>query len=310
MKKLYLGEREFLYAISVRFMKRFEDINSVDVNTKDVFMFKLDSGHTPAVNCKFDDLYSDYKKGLSIDTIFEKMLKCMNAETLKGKFIDAFASVAKKDNILKNVKLCPVDAKKITVNEHGCVFNGYETYTMSKCNITFIPKLYNNSNSQIPVTKGLCRSLGITKPELFNAAINNTSNSKYNFRSLKSMIEDLGIPCPDVPLYVITSNTVKSPALFISDKVMNDISKKVHDDYWIFPSSTEEFIVVPKSVLSVSDKEDITVLADIVRQANVEADVIKDGVFLSDNLYQYDRGKGFSIAEGNDYEQNNDIELD
>jgi hypothetical protein len=162
MKKPYLGEREFLYAISVRFMKRFEDINSVDTNTKDVFMFKLDSGHTLAVNCK----------------------------------------------------------------------------------------------------------------------------------------------------YVITSNTVKSPALFVSDKVMGDISKKVNDDYWIFPSSTEEFIVVPKSMLNVSDKEDIAALADIVRQANVEADVIKDGVFLSDNLYQYDRGRGFSIAEGNDYEQDNDIELD
>lgn len=205
MKKPYLGEREFLYAISVRFMKRFEDISSVDTNTKDVFMFKLDSGHTLAVNCKFDDLYSDYKNGLSIDTIFEKMLKCMNAEKLEGKFIEAFASVSKKDNILKNVKLCPVDAKKI---------------------------------------------------------------------------------------------------------IMGDISKKVNDDYWIFPSSTEEFIVVPKSMLNVSDKEDIAALADIVRQANVEADVIKDGVFLSDNLYQYDRGRGFSIAEGNDYEQDNDIELD
>lgn len=310
MKKLYLGEREFLYAISVRFMKRFEDISSVDTNTKDVFMFKLDSGHTPAINCKFDDLYSDYKNGLSIDTIFGKMLKRMNAEKLEGKFIEAFASVSKKDNILKNVKLCPVDAKKITVNEHGHIFNGYETYVMSKCDIMFIPKLYNNINSQIPVTKELCRTLGITKPELFNAAINNTSNSKYNFRSLKSMIEDLGVPCPDVPLYVITSNTVKSPALFVSDKVMNDISKKVNDDYWIFPSSTEEFIVVPKSMLNVSDKEDIAALADIIRQANIEADVIKDGVFLSDNLYQYDRGRGFSIAEGNDYEQDNDIELD
>lgn len=309
MKKPYLGEREFLYAISVRFMKRFEDISSVDTNTKDVFMFKLDSGHI-AVNCKFDVLYSDYKNGLSVDTIFGKMLKRMNAEKLEGKFIEAFASVSKKDNILKNVKLCPVDAKKITVNEHGHVFNGYETYVMSKCDIMFIPKLYNNINSQIPVTKELCRTLGITKPELFNAAINNTSNSKYNFRSLKSMIEDLGVPCPDVPLYVITSNTVKSPALFVSDKVMGDISKKVNDDYWIFPSSTEEFIVVPKSMLNVSDKEDIAALADIVRQANVEADVIKDGVFLSDNLYQYDRGRGFSIAEGNDYEQDNDIELD
>ena len=310
MKKSYLGEREFLYAISVRFMKRFEDISSVDTNTKDVFMFKLDSGHTLAVNCKFDVLYSDYKNGLSIDTIFGKMLKHMNAEKLEGKFIEAFASVSKKDNILKNVKLCPVNAKKITVNEHGHVFNGYETYVMSKCDIMFIPKLYNNINSQIPVTKELCRTLGITKPELFNAAINNTSNSKYNFRSLKSMIEDLGIPCPDVPLYVITSNTVKSPALFVSDKVMDNISKKVNDDYWIFPSSTEEFIVVPKSALDVSDKEDIAALADIIRQANVEADVIKDGVFLSDNLYQYDRGRGFSIAEGNDYEQDNDIELD
>ena len=310
MKKSYLGEREFLYAISVRFMKRFEDISSVDTNTKDVFMFKLDSGHTLAVNCKFDVLYSDYKNGLSIDTIFGKMLKHMNAEKLEGKFIEAFASVSKKDNILKNVKLCPVNAKKITVNEHGHVFNGYETYVMSKCDIMFIPKLYNNINSQIPVTKELCRTLGITKPELFNAAINNTSNSKYNFRSLKSMIEDLGIGCPDVPLYVITSNTVKSPALFVSDKVMDNISKKVNDDYWIFPSSTEEFIVVPKSALDVSDKEDIAALADIIRQANVEADVIKDGVFLSDNLYQYDRGRGFSIAEGNDYEQDNDIELD
>lgn len=48
--------------------------------------------------------------------------------------------------------------------------------------------------------------------------------------------------------------------------------------------------------MNVKDRKDLLNLANIIKKANIEGAARKEGIFLSDELYQYDRNKGFSTA--------------
>lgn len=145
-------------------------------------------------------------------------------------------------------------------------------------------------------TKDICDELGISREELLIAAVENTENAEYHIVGFKDIFENIGVPCPDIPMYAIVSNMIKTPALFASGKALNDIANRIQDDYWILPSSTEEFFILPKEQMNVKDRNDLLNLASIIKEANIEGAARKEGIFLSDSLYQYDRNKGFSTA--------------
>lgn len=48
--------------------------------------------------------------------------------------------------------------------------------------------------------------------------------------------------------------------------------------------------------MNIKDRNDLLNLANIIKKANIEGAARKEGIFLSDELYQYDRNKGLSIA--------------
>ena len=87
-----LNKKDFLGMIAVRFLKRFNDICAVDISKENSFRLKLDSGRSTFINCNFDSIYSDYVKGISIDYIFNKLLRCINAEKLGNRFQDIIGS--------------------------------------------------------------------------------------------------------------------------------------------------------------------------------------------------------------------------
>lgn len=288
-----LNKKDFLGMIAVRFLKRFNDICAVDISKENSFRLKLDSGRATFINCNFDSIYSDYVKGISIDYIFNKLLRCINAEKLGNRFQDIIGDTVDKNNILKNVVLYPANKENVKGNS---IYNEYGMYSITRENITFLPKLYNNASSQIPITKDMCDKLGISREELLIAAVENTENAEYHIVGFKDILENMGIPCPDIPMYAVVSNSIKTPALFASGKALNDIANRIQDDYWILPSSTEEFFILPKEQMNVKDRKDLLNLANIIKKANIEGAARKEGIFLSDELYQYDRNKGLSIA--------------
>ncbi len=288
-----LNKKDFLGMIAVRFLKRFNDICTVDISKENSFRLKLDSGRSTFINCNFDSIYSDYVKGISIDYIFNKLLRCINAEKLGNRFQDIIGDTVDKNNILKSVVLYPANKENVKGNS---IYNEYGMYSITRGNITFLPKLYNNASSQIPITKDMCDKLGISREELLIAAVENTENAEYHIVEFKDILENIGIPCPDIPMYAVVSNSIKTPALFASGKALNDIANRIQDDYWILPSSTEEFFILPKEQMNIKDRNDLLNLANIIKKANIEGAARKEGIFLSDELYQYDRNKGLSIA--------------
>ena len=112
-----LNKKDFLGMIAVRFLKRFNDICAVDISKENSFRLKLDSGRSTFINCNFDSIYSDYVKGISIDYIFNKLLRCINAEKLGNRFQDIIDNTVDKNNILKNVVLYPVNKENAKENE-------------------------------------------------------------------------------------------------------------------------------------------------------------------------------------------------
>lgn len=302
-----LEKEMFLDWISRQFRKDFDDIRTVDTSTKDTFKFTLKSGDEVSIKCKFDDLFSDYFSGSSGAEVYNKLLACIGINKDCYRIADAFIPVKDKDNILKNVKLFPVNIHETSKDEESIIsgsviYQKHDIYALEKEDIAFIPKMcIESSNSKIPVIKETCEALGISKEELLNAAIRNTVNEKYNIIGLTNMLENKGIPCPDVPLYIVISDSIKTPALFISDEIMHNIAKTMDDDYWILPSSTEEFLIIPKSMINVSEKEDIINLVNIIKDANEKNDVINDDIFLSDNLYQYTKENGFEMVQADEH---------
>lgn len=302
-----LEKEIFLDWISRQFRKDFDDIRTVDTSTKDFFNFTLKSGDEVSIKCKFDDLFSDYFSGTSGAEVYNKLLACIGINKDCYRIADAFIPVKDKDNILKNVKLFPVNIHETSKDEESIIsgsviYQKHDIYALEKEDIAFIPKMcIESSNSKIPVIKETCEALGISKEELLNAAIRNTVNEKYNIIGLTNMLENKGIPCPDVPLYIVISDSIKTPALFISDEIMHNIAKTMDDDYWILPSSTEEFLIIPKSMINVSEKEDIINLVNIIKDANEKNDVINDDIFLSDNLYQYTKENGFEMVQADEH---------
>lgn len=302
-----LEKYQFLDAISRRFRKDFDDICTVDTSTKDTFKFTLKSGDTVSVKCKFDDLFSDYFSGSSGAEVYNKLLACIGINKYCYRIADAFIPINDKDNILKNVKLFPVNIHETSKDEENIIsgsviYQKHDIYALAKEDIAFIPKMcIESSDSKIPVIKNTCEALGISKEELLDAAIKNTINSEYNIIGLTDMLVNKGIPCPDVPLYIVISDSIKTPALFVSDEIIHNIAKTMDDDYWILPSSTEEFLIIPKSMINVSEKEDIMNLINLIKVANEKNDIKKDDIFLSDSLYQYTKENGFEMVHADDF---------
>ena len=288
-----LDKKEMLGMIAVRLLKKFDDICEVDISKENSFKLKLDTGRSTFINCNFDSIYSDYVAGMSIDYIFNKLLRCINAENLGNRFQNVISATVSKSNILKNVVLYPVNKENVKENS---TYKEYGMYSITRGDITFLPKLYNNVSSQIPITKDMCDKLDISREELLIAAVENTENAEYHIIGFKDILEGIGIQCPDIPMYAVVSDMIKTPALFAAGKALNDIANRIQDDYWILPSSTEEFLILPKEQMNVKNRDDLLSLAGIIKKANIEGAARKEGIFLSDKLYQYDRKRGFSIA--------------
>lgn len=307
-----LEKELFLDWISRQFRKDFDDIRTVDTSTKDFFKFILKSGDEVSIKCNFDDLFRDYFSGSSGAEIYHKLLSCIGIDLIDRdkdchRIADAFNPIKNKDNVLKNVKLFPVNIHETSKDEESVIsgsviYQKHDIYALAKEDIAFIPKMcIESSDSKIPVIKNTCEALGISKEELLDAAIKNTINSEYNIIGLTDMLVNKGIPCPDVPLYIVISDSIKTPALFVSDEIIHNIAKTMDDDYWILPSSTEEFLIIPKFMINVSEKEDIMNLINLIKVANEKNDIKKDDIFLSDSLYQYTKENGFEMVHADDF---------
>lgn len=109
---------------------------------------------------------------------------------------------------------------------------------------------------------------------------------------VNTSIEDVDINDYEMPFFLLTNQQkVKGASMVMNEKVMDRITGKFGDIY-VLPSSTDEVIIVPKSVAG-----DVEMLANMVRNVNEES--VKPEDRLSNNVYEYDAGsQELKIASG------------
>lgn len=138
------------------------------------------------------------------------------------------------------------------------------------------------------VTEGLLRYWGISEEELNEQAEENMSQEGYHYCTIQEMLADYGVTAlsEEVYLYVITnqkkffgSGILTNPAL------LKEVLGELNRDYFILPSSIHELLLCPDD-----GRLDADGLKGLVHEVNCLA--VKEGDFLSDNVYYYHADAG------------------
>jgi hypothetical protein len=92
-------------------------------------------------------------------------------------------------------------------------------------------------------------------------------------------------------MYILTNQKgINGASCLLYPDVMHKLSEEFHSDFYIFPSSIHELILVP-----THDNKNSKEYSDMVREINV-TQVAREEV-LSDRVYYYSREKGLTVME-------------
>lgn len=87
------------------------------------------------------------------------------------------------------------------------------------------------------------------------------------------------------PMYVLTNESrFLGASCILYDELLLDLSKRLHSDFYIIPSSVHEVLLIPAT--TEMDKEDFSQMIQEVNRTQLEPEEI-----LSDHLYYYSREK-------------------
>ena len=141
-------------------------------------------------------------------------------------------------------------------------------------------------NGTAEVSHDLLQIWGITEEELFWQAEKNAEKEGYEVRFLRELLEGLPLELPkeEVPLKVIQNREQTYGAGILGNL---KFLKKVlgEESYYILPSSKHELLLYPFD--EETRPED---LRSMVQEVN--ATVVSENDFLSDNIYLYDKKYG------------------
>ena len=147
-------------------------------------------------------------------------------------------------------------------------------------------------DGRIAVNESMLEIWGITVEELYNQAMQNLNDSKYQINSLGEMlgVEDLNSAAPT--LYLITTFKGNAgAAVLLSSVILQKACEKLESKkIYILPSSVSEVLVLDAEDPDVVVNE----LQKMVREIN-EA-IVSPEEYLSDNVYVFENGT-ISIAE-------------
>ena len=156
-----------------------------------------------------------------------------------------------------------------------------------------------------PITNRLMEGYGVTVEQLHKLALDNMDTlTPASFKSMMETMADMMLPdmmrggmteeeareaiaqmmppTPEEKLYVLTNeDKLNGAAIVLNDKVMDDITEKLGQDFYILPSSVHEVLVVPKD-----PNVDLSTLESMVQEVN--ATQVRPEERLSDHVYAYD----------------------
>lgn len=232
-----------------------------------------------------DELYEQYKQGLSIDTMIDK-------------FLDSYRNIDKnipdftKETLMTNAYTVVINAdmnrELLKTVPHNMIAGNLAEVAR------FRVKSDAESNSSFLITNEHLKHLHMLGDEVLEIAHKNTENQEYKLQNLykltldmmsdeesREMFED---EYTDDDIYVLTNNTNYDGANVIAcDKILKEVSEKIDSSFYVLPSSRHELILVPDK-FNVDPKY----LKQMVCEVN---QTLKQKDILSDDIYYYNARK-------------------
>ena len=233
-------------------------------------------------------LYSEYEKGISLETIVSKITEqynnleipdfnnelqnYLNYEKVKKRLAIKLVNYEKNKDYLQNVPHIRRLDLAITfqyvvekkAKEHAAI--QIKNSHLKQWNIG-LDVLYedalNNTTSFLPA---VCYSL-------FDSVNNKYSNEPLNLDNLSLNEYDL--------LILTNESKVCGAATLFYPNILEKISQSLNSDLYIIPSSVHEILICPKN--NNIDKDELNKLVNFVNRSEVAPDEI-----LSDSIYIYD----------------------
>ncbi len=196
-------------------------------------------------------------------------------------------------------------------NYEGCLVPAAMSYDNNSSYLSKVPYRrfsdmaltlrYMNRNMRgvesIPVTDEMLSGWGITYEQAMEYAKDNYMREfKVYFDSLSDVIERLA---PDMafsedekpPAFILTNDDMfYGGTIIFMTGILDRIRKSIGCDFYIIPSSVNELIVIPESVIVPDDMEEII--------HTVNRTMVSPSDILSDFLYIYKNGKLETVKTG------------
>lgn len=232
-----------------------------------------------------DELYEQYRQGLSIDTMITR-------------FLDSYRHIDKnipnftKETLMTNAYTVVINAdmnrELLKTVPHNVIAGNLAEVAR------FRVKSDAESDSSFLITNEHLRHLRMLSDEVLEIAHKNTENQKYRLQNLYKLTFDMlsdeksreifEDEYTDDDVYVLTNNTNYEGANVItSDKILREVSEKIDSSFYVLPSSRHELILVPDK-FNVDPKY----LVQMVREVN---QTLKQKDLLSDDIYHYNAQK-------------------
>lgn len=172
-------------------------------------------------------------------------------------------------------------------------------------NLSVIAKCELGEGRTILVTDEFVQLLHMSREEIMEHAKANSMKEGYVCQNLSQVVsqvfagdlsmqkevsEMLDISEDDYPMYVVTtSRQYDGASVIVSKPFLEDVHKKLGEDYYILPSSRHEVLAVPVS--RAPELPDLKELVQMVNQTEVQ-----ERDWLSDDVYYFD-GRSLKLAD-------------
>ncbi len=252
-----------------------------------------ETGANIAPNIYLDDYYRLYQeKGYDVAVICDDIARTYMAH--KDYMTDVnMDSTYNKDNLF--VKLVNYERNKELLQD-----TVYERYMDLAVQVRVLVDVSDNSTASSYVKTRDLEKIGISYEEAVEAAKENTKKLfPTEIYSMSEMLYKLCGIAPDnsmfgnaIEMYVITNAQMTNGAAAILDK--DTLSEYFGtSDMIVFPSSTNEMIVVRDCNLDNSDYKHFAEMVGSINQ-----DFVSEQEYLSDNIYRYDgRERSLSVMD-------------
>ena len=231
-----------------------------------------------------EDFWNRYASGVDMEDIIHDILTAYGDNALAENFdLSLFMDFEK----IKN----RIVYKVINYKKNKKLLESVPHYRYLDLAVVFYCLVEDMNNATILIHKSHAEMWGVTEKDLLSvAAVNCPKLLKYRFSNIFSYLSSYHFPglpreLADelVPMFVLSNKTgIYGASCVLYKGLLHKLGEQLDSDFYVFPSSIHEVIVMPDI-----DGCDGDYFKEMVKEIN--ASEVKEEEVLSDNVYFYSR---------------------